>query len=69
MKCTCCDSTNIIAYMKCFGGAVYPLWFCEDHIPEGRRMATKWNKEFSFIKRMTFKVGDRTFKKYASAKW
>lgn len=65
----CCPKTDIIAYVKCFGGGVFPLWFCEDHIEEGKQIAAKWNKDLIIIKKMSFRIGDRTFKKYASAKW
>lgn len=68
MKCTCCSKTDIVAYIKCFGGGVYPLWFCEDHIIEGGTVAEKWNKSLIPIRKMTFKIGDKTFKKYATLK-
>jgi len=68
MKCTCCSKTDIVAYITCFGGGVYPLWFCEDHIIEGGKVAEKWNKNLIHIQKMTFKIGDKTFKKYATLK-
>lgn len=67
MKCICCYTTEIVAYVKCFGGSVYPLWFCKNHLQEANQMAEKWNKQVKYIKsfqsnKLDFKIGDHSYK-------
>jgi hypothetical protein len=66
----CCPKTDIAGYIQVFGGGVFPLWFCQDHLSVGNEISVKMDKELVPITtKKNFKIGDRTFKKYSSAKW
>ena len=69
MKCMCCSENNIAGYVQVFGGGVFPLWFCAEHMSNGKEVSIKMNKELVPVTQEKFKIGDRKFKKYSSAKW
>ena len=56
MKCTCCSKTDIAGYVQIFGGGVFPLWFCDDHIADGNAIATKMKKEFIAVTKKKFTI-------------